>query len=247
MNQAKSPGQIEDRMSVIRFNTDEVFQTDSSEYEILVRAAQHCAQLKTPGGIVEIGTRRGGSALMIMQGFHGVEGASNRLFCCIDPYGNIEIDCTNKNLSIHYPQVELEGDKDSTDVTKAMRFDYTNGMRNRVIPSLYYVAYQAGFDFRFFCMTDYAFFNSFAGGVPTYDQEEVYVNEYAFVFFDGPHDNELVNLEVNFFLDRAVVGTVFVYDDIWMYDHDSIEELIFQNGFELLEKGNIKASYVKVT
>jgi hypothetical protein len=52
-------------------------------------------------------------------------------------------------------------------------------------------------------------------------------------------------MEVDFFVERASVGATFVFDDIWMYDHDMIENILFSNGFEALEKKNIKASYKK--
>ena len=73
-------------------------------------------------------------------------------------------------------------------------------------------------------------------------------DKYAFVFFDGPHDNKSLDIECKFFAERAAVGAVYVFDDIWMYDHDKIVEndWLFPAGFEVLEKKTIKASYRKV-
>ena len=230
-------------MGIIRFSDEEVFGTDSQEYDILRDAAREAAQV--PGAAIEIGTRRGGSAKMIMDALAG--SIPNRPMFCIDPYGNIEIDCTNLNMSIHNPDRKIEGDPSSKEITSPQRFDYDNNMRNRIIPSLYYYGYANGFDFSFFCLEDTEFFKRYADGVPTYNEQKIMVNEYAFVFFDGPHDNKCLELETEFFLERSVVGTVFVYDDIWMYDHARVvEEKIFAAGFETLEKGNIKASYKKV-
>jgi hypothetical protein len=96
-----------------------------------------------------------------------------------------------------------------------------------------------------FCLEDHEFFKRYADGVPVYDEQKIMVNEYAFVFFDGPHTNEAVEEELNFFLDRAPNGAVYVFDDIWMYDHDKFEKIMFDRGFKLIEKGNIKASYKK--
>jgi hypothetical protein len=233
-------------MTVIRFNVDEVFSTDSSEYDILQEAV--AAVGETPGAVVEIGTRRGGSAKMIIDVLHS-HGNSNRSMFCIDPYGNIELECTNKNISIHMPWqgIDETGEALSTEHTKTVRLDYTNDMRNRVIPSLYYYAYASGLNFQFFCLEDHEFFNRFADGVPVYDYNKVLENNYAFVFFDGPHTNEAVEMELNFFLDRSSVGSVFVFDDIWMYDHDKFEKIMFDAGFETLRKGDIKASYRKIS
>lgn len=230
-------------MAIIRFSDEEVFGVDSQEYEVLVNGVAHVGH--TPGAIVEIGTRRGGSAKMIIDTLVSTHNNHRSMFC-IDPYGNIEIPCTNLNMTIHNPDRKIEGDPKSKEVTSPQRFDYDNSMRNRIIPSLYYYAYNAGLNFTFFCLEDTEFFNRYGDGVPVYDEEKKIENQYAFVFFDGPHDNESLVKEVSFFVMKAPVGAVFVFDDIWMYDHDIIEnEYLFNNGFEVLEKKNIKASYKK--
>lgn len=232
-------------MGIIRLSDEEVFGVDSQEYEILWNAALELKN-ETPGAVVEIGTRRGGSAKMIIDALHS-KNNSNRAMFCIDPYGNIEIECTNLNMTIHNPERKISGDPKSKELTSPQRFDYDNSMRNRVIPSLYYYAYQRGLNFSFFCLEDTEFFNRYADGVPVYDNYKVLMNDYAFVFFDGPHDNKTLELETNFFVDRAPVGSVYVYDDIWMYDHSEIVETkLFANGFETMGKKNIKASYMKV-
>lgn len=231
-------------MSVIRFNVDDVFSTDSQEYEILVNAASKIKDV--PGAVVEIGTRRGGSARLIIDTLEQIN-STNRSMFCIDPYGNIDLEITNINASIHYPgKYEVEGDPMSKDKSFPTKFDYTNSMRNRIIPSLYFYAYSKGLNFTFFCLEDTEFFKRYADGVPVYDEEKKLENQYAFVFFDGPHTNEAVIEEISFFFDKTPVGGVYVFDDIWMYDHDMIEnDYLFKNGFEILEKNKIKASYVK--
>ena len=230
-------------MGIIRFSDEEVFGVDSSEYEILFNAAKNIKGV--PGGVVEIGSRRGGSAKIIIDGL--VEnGDSNRPMFCIDPYGNIDLDITNVNASVHYPgKYELTGDPMSKDESIKTKFDYTNDMRNRIIPSLYYYAFSKGLNFTFFCLEDTEFFKRYADGVPIYEEEKKMVNEYAFVFFDGPHTNEAVQEEIDFFLPRSPIGATWVFDDIWMYDHDKFENFMFDNGFETLERKNIKASYYK--
>jgi hypothetical protein len=230
-------------MSIIRFSTDEVFNTDSSEYEILANA---CLRVKDiPGAILELGTRRGGSAKLIMDTLHQ-NGDSNRSFFCIDPYGNIEIPCTNLNMSVHYPGTKVEGDPASKDIISNQRFDYTNDMRNRIIPSLYYYGYQKGFNFTFFCLEDTEFFKRYEDGVPVYDQYKTLINEYALVFLDGPHDNNSLIQETEFFCSRMPVGSMMIHDDIWMFSLEEIvEPIMFSRGFEVVEKGKIKASYMR--
>lgn len=230
-------------MAIIRLSDEEVFGVDSQEYEILANAVK---EVNVPGAVVEIGTRRGGSAKLIIDVLEA-NGQTNRPMFCIDPYGNIDLEITNINASIHYPgKFDIEGDPMSKDESFSTKFDYTNGMRNRIIPSLYYYAYQRGLNFTFFCLEDHEFFKRYSDGVPVYDEVKQLINQYAFVFFDGPHTNEAVDEELSFFLERDTIGTVFVFDDIWMYDHDKYEQIMFDNGYEILEKKQIKASYKKV-
>lgn len=228
-------------MAIIRFSDEEVFGTDSQEYEILSDAAMRIKDV--PGAIVEIGTRRGGSAKIIMDSLDAI-GETQRPFFCIDPYGNIEYPETNKAISLFNPDFELEGDRESPDINVNIRRDYDNAMRNRIIPSLYFYAYNKGFDFTFFCLEDTEFFARYADGVPIYNINKKLINEYAFVFFDGPHTNECIETELNFFLERSVPGSVFVFDDYWMMDHDRVvEEKLFPLGWKTINKGQIKASY----
>lgn len=230
--------------SVFRIMPDEVLGVDSSEYEILHNAALKVKGVE--GAVVEIGTRRGGSARIIIEALHHNDDYKRSMFC-IDPYGNIDYVQTNKSLSIHNPEVEKEGDPMSTELTKAIKLDYDNSMRNQIIPTLYWYAYAAGLNFTFFCLEDSEFFARYADGVPVYDEVKKIETQYAFVFFDGPHNNEKMIEELEFFLPRTVVGSVFVFDDIWMYAHDEeMESRMFAQGWEVLEKGKVKASYVKV-
>lgn len=230
-------------MGIIRLSDEEVFGTDSQEYEILYNAAKNIKGVE--GAVVEIGTRRGGSAKMIIDAL-AEQGDTNRSMFCIDPYGNIDLEITNINASIHYPgKHKVEGDPMSKDESFNTKFDYTNDMRNRVIPSLYYYAFARGLNFTFFCLEDHEFFKRYADGVPVYNEMKKLENQYAFVFFDGPHTNEAVDEELKFFLERSTKGTTYVFDDIWMYDHDRFEKIMFDHGFKTLEKKEIKASYFK--
>ena len=231
-------------MAIIRMN-DDIFTTDSSEYEIL-----HNAVLKikgVDGAIAEIGTRMGGSAKIIIDTLVANDDTDRSMFC-IDPFGNIDLEITNINASIHYPgKYQIEGDPMSKDNSFKTKFDYTNGMRNYIIPALTYYAYARISNFNFFCLEDYEFFKRYDDGVPVYNEVKSIINKYAFVFFDGPHTNEAVKEELEFFEKRSVIGSVFCFDDVWMMDHDRIvEEYLFERGWEVLEKGKIKASYKKI-
>lgn len=232
-------------MAIIRFSDEEVFGVDSSEYEILAHAAASVGN-DVKGAVVEIGSRRGGSAKIIIDALAS-KGNTDRSMFCIDPYGHIDIDCTNLSVTIHNPERTVEGDKMSKDISSKQKFDHDNTMRNRTIPSLYYYGYNAGLNFNFFCLEDTEFFARYVDGVPVYNENKTMLNDYAFVFFDGPHTNEAVIDEINFFASRSPVGAVWVFDDVWMYDHEMIEDkYIFPNGFEVLQKGDVKISYIKI-
>ena len=195
-------------MGVIRFSDEEVFGTDSQEYEILFNAAKNIKGVE--GAVIEIGTRRGGSAKIIMDALEQNNDANRSMFC-IDPYGNIDLEITNINASIHYPnKYELEGDPMSLE---------------KSFPT--------------------EFFKRYSDGVPVYNEQKKLENQYAFVFFDGPHTNEAVQSEIDFFIQRSPKGATWVFDDIWMYDHSKFEKIMFDAGFKTLEKQSIKASYYK--
>lgn len=230
-------------MAIIRFSDEEVFDTDSQQYEILWNAASKIKGVE--GAVVEIGTRRGGSAKIIIDSLVKNQDTNRSMFC-IDPYGNIDYPETNKAISTFSPTTPIKGDPQATDVVNQIKHDYNNDMRNRIIPSLYYYGYNAGLDFTFFCLEDTEFFARYADGVPVYNEHKKLETDYSFVFFDGPHTNEALLTEIEFFNSRTPVGAVYVFDDIWMYDHDMIEKNIQSFGFELLEKKEIKASYQKV-
>lgn len=230
-------------MSIIRLNIADTFQTDSTEYDILTNAALGIKGV--PGAVVEIGTRRGGSAALIINALRQNQD-TRRSFFCIDPYGNIEYEYTAVALAKHYPGQFNIQDPTSTEKVAAVRLDYTNNMRNRVIPALYYCAYEAGLNFQFFCLEDTEFFKAFADGVPTYNDHKEIVNQYALVFFDGPHTTEAVTTEVEFFIPRSVSGTRFVFDDEWMYDYAKIDKILQSAGFVLERRGSVKSEWKKL-
>lgn len=205
--------------------SSKLFETDSRAYDVIKNAVIESRYNK--GLVCEIGTRRAGSTKIIIDSLLSID-QSDKMMICIDPYGNI-------------PYAERDN--------KKMTHDYTNIMRNETIPHLYSYAYEKLLNFQFFNMEDTEFFKRFADGVPFYTKgnKEV-VNNYSFVFFDGPHDYEGVLNEVLFFLPRTSVGSTFVFDDTYdnRYDHDKIEkDFLFPNGWEKMEDIKPKKSYIK--
>ena len=232
--------------------TEVVFDADSDGYDIFERIGLIKG---LPGAIVEIGTRLGGSAQKIIDTL-ARNNDTDRLMLCIDPYGNIPIPVTYNNFSKTdinvFRQIAeslniKEDEYDSLEKCLDCKLDYTNEMKKKVTPSLYEYAYSKGINFHFLHLTDDDFFAAFPNGFPVYNEFRRLENSYAFVFFDGPHDNFGVIREVCFFIPRTPIGGVYVFDDIWMYEHtQKIESILFAHGFKVLGQSGPKAAYQKV-
>jgi hypothetical protein len=165
----------------------------------------------------EIGVREGWSSQLIMDQF------KNRIHIGIDPYGDL-IYRVNEGYTC--------------------TMDYSSNMQSRMLSNLYTSHPD---QFMFFPMEDTEFFTRFTDGVPIYrDGRKVVVNEYAFVFIDGPHCLEDVRSEFLFFRDKIPIGGAIVFDDINYYPHDELESEIADAGFILMEKGQSKKSYKRI-
>jgi hypothetical protein len=199
-------------------------ETDSGDHFILTNAVKLIKDI--PGIICELGTRRGGSLKTIVEGLLENEDV-NRNVVGVDPYGNINYQSKEDVYS---------------------KLDYTNTMRNEAMCALYNFICYKPINLVMFHLEDAEFFDRFADGVPFYNQEKQILNEYAFVYFDGPHSTDLVLKEMLFFQPRSPKGSVWVFDDVsGYYPHDEeTEQWLFANGWELLEKTSQKASYKKL-
>jgi hypothetical protein len=205
----------------LKFLTDGLV-TDSEAYDILQDAVK--AVKGVPGLCLEIGTRRAGSTKIIIDALLA-NGDLGRSIVCLDPYG-----------SILYAAEE----------GKKLRIDYTNEMRKDTLCNLHKYARRKPVNVFLLILEDTEYFNRFADGYPVYDHEKRLINEYAMVFFDGPHDVQSVVKEIDFFQSRTPVGGMWVFDDITSYPHDQVvEPKLFELGWKLVNKKAPKASYIK--
>jgi len=185
-----------------------------------------------PGLSCEIGLRRGGGTQYMIDGLIGK--TINKLkpirtHIAIDPFGGI-------------PYYEKEN-KLRTDEA------YPNDMMKEALTDLYTYVQKKPINFVFFQMEDTEFFNRFKDGVPVYGEgTKKTVNEYAIVYFDGPHTVQATLEETYFFHERTKKGAMFVYDDVsnYYYDHLKIREFLHANGWEETKRTNLKAVYKKV-
>jgi hypothetical protein len=195
-------------------------EADSRSYAVLERAT--LAIKGVPGLVCEIGTRRGGSARVIIDSLVR-NGDHGRTLICLDPYGNIEY-ATRQGV--------------------ICRIDYTNQMRNDTLRNLYAYAADKPVNVHLLVLEDTEYFRRFADGFPTYDQNKTLQATYALVFFDGPHDIPSIKTEIDFFQPRSRPGSIWVFDDITHYDHDGrVEPYLLKIGWVLVEKVWPKASY----
>ena len=196
--------------------------TDSREYHILINAVRMIKEIN--GLTCEIGVREGGGTKMILDTL--LETQQKKTHIAIDPFGNIEYE--------HWEN-------------KKEKLDYTNHMKNNMLKHLYSYCSDHNMEVLFFCLEDTEFFEKFANGVPIYNEYKEIVKNYALVFFDGPHTTILVKNEFDFFKDKIPTGGVIVFDDIDQYPHmTNLDQYIQLNGFNLIEKGDCKISYVKI-
>jgi len=195
--------------------------TDSREYNILENAARKIVNVQ--GLTCEIGVREGGGTQKILDILKSTN--QNKIHIAIDPFGNIEYE--------HWE-------------TKKERLDYTNKMKNTMLKNLYTYCSDNDMEVIFFPLEDTEFFAKYSNGVPVYNEYKQIINTYALVFLDGPHTTSLVKTEFDFFMDKIPVGGVIIFDDIDQYPHmTNLDEYIRSNGFEILEQGICKISYIK--
>lgn len=198
--------------------------TDSQEYHILIHACEEAAQVE--GLTCEVGVREGGSSYMIMKTLKLM--GKQRPHVAIDPYGNID-----------YTHWE-------TDVCSCT--GYNNEMKSGALGRLYEWCKQNDYNLIFLPLEDTEFFSRFADGVPVYDQVKTLQNEYALVFFDGPHSTEAIRKEIDFFAPRMVEGGMWVFDDVGQYPHmEKLDTYICALGFVMVEAGSTKISYKKTS
>ena len=206
---------------------DFYFEPNGVDRVLVSKCCEHISKNKIAGAIIEIGTRRGGGAVMIAEALERFN-STNRLFVCVDPYGHIEYQDTDGP-----PQT----------------FDYTNAMRDETIPKLHEHIGGMGFNFIFLNMEDTEFFSRFPDGIPVYSYRKQIENNYAFVFLDGPHAVEPIKLEIEYFLPKIPTGGIILFDDTNRYNHAVIDEIILNRGFKVFSSTSngyeFKVAYIK--
>lgn len=196
--------------------------SDSREYEILEDAVRGVAPVF--GFTCEIGVREGGGTKLILDTLKKTN--QNKVHVAIDPFGNID-----------YEHWENRREK----------LDYTNDMKRRMLKNLYEYCYDNAMECMFFPLEDTEFFKRYADGIPLYNESKIIVNQYALVFFDGPHSTSAVLQEFEFFRSKIPIGGALVFDDIDQYPHMSkVDPYIRSCGFEMVKQGVCKISYVRL-
>lgn len=197
-------------------------------YDIQYKAAQHIKGV--PGLTCEIGLFCGAGSESIMQGC--IDNNDYRTHIAIDPYGNIPYYCNDGNSPV--------------------QLGYDNQKKHTTLPKLHTWANEHNTDFIFFNMEDTEFFKRFSDGVPVYDSDILriaisgykrVINQYALVYFDGPHSLKIVLNEIDFFMPRTPPGGIWIFDNINYYDHASIEKVILKKMKEIVLCDELSKKY----
>ena len=194
---------------------------------MLTRGVRDVIKDGVPGAFVEIGLREGGGTKVIIDALP--ESPTQHVVIALDPYGNI----------LYQHDENTKGDS----------YGYTNDMRNRSVSALYrYVSDRPAVNFLYYAMEDVEFFRHFANGVPVYNNGKALLNEYAFVFVDGPHFLERVLETVDWFNDRTLPGAQMVFDNTEQIRFAELQNHMEAAGWQLLEhqKDAAKARFQKI-
>lgn len=200
-----------------------MIEGDSGEYEFLTEAVELSKDVE--GMCCEIGLRRGMGTKTIIDAVRLY--CPNKLVVSVDCFG-----------SIPYVGREHIGE---------IRLDYDNSMRNDCLADMWAYVRDNPVNFRYECLTDYAFFEKYSLGVPKYDLEISVEEWYSMAHLDGPHNFEHVSAEVKWFNGRMKSGSVISIDDctIDFIDIVPITKLLETLGWELYKEGLKKNIYVK--
>ncbi|MEC7143541.1 MAG: class I SAM-dependent methyltransferase [Pseudomonadota bacterium] len=192
---------------------------DNEEYEILDRAVK---RLKNPQGLsFEIGVRRGMGSKKIIDAYRKYHPKlKNVIHIGLDPYGSL-------------PYIFSEDRKNS------LEHNYTNLMKREMLIN-FSKKYQ---EYNFVNLDTHEFFKRFRDGYPIYSGTKKIIDKFEIVHFDGLHDLENVNLEINYFLDHLCPQTIFVFDDISSFDFDKIRDKLTEKKFKEIEFGKTKSSF----
>lgn len=228
-------------------NSNDVLYTyGGGDIDILERAAENT---KLGDELVcSIGVNKGGFVKIIADSLVSTNNVGKII--CIDPYGNLEYTLTRDGAKLAVAYAGLIWDPNwgpnYGEDTVQVQYNFSNEMRDSVIPVLHNYCATSGFDFKFFNMTDDQFYQSYANGVPYFinNTEQLY-SSYKFVFVDGHPNVSDVLQTVEFFKDRLVSDGIIVFDDCVAYNFAVVNDFLINNGFTLLEKGEWKASYKK--
>lgn len=198
-----------------------ILACDGKDYSVLINACTYVYKNCDEGICIEIGTRKGGSAKLIVDSL-----LSKFPLICVDPYGNLDYYYDDK-----YP---LE------------KRDYTNSMRDIYIPELIKYASAKNTNLVYLCIDDSSYYESFKSGFPIFDNIKKVHDKYALVYYDGQHTTRHVDDMVSFFKNRMCKNGIIVIDDMRSIDSEYIVKRLMFAGFSIHEESRDKWSFVKL-
>ena len=213
------------------------FEGDSKEYEQLKQAASQIRGVE--GLVLEIGTRLGRGIYEMMQAC--AQNKDHRYFIGIDPYGGTH---------------------------------YSDQMLAEFLANMYSYCLENNMLYRHFLLDDAEFMAQYPDGITVYEHDsnkksvgqsqkadhnqdgrqtnnplgwrkKKLINTYALIHVDGSHKTLPVIAVTEFFIPRVSVGGFIVYDDVGMYNHSIIDNVLIKRGFKVVTRGGTKITYKK--
>lgn len=227
--------------------SNEEFYVYGGDNAILQNAAANT--ILTDDLVCSLSLQKGGSVKIIIDELFSKNNFSK--IVCVDPYGNVELTLTQYGANINSQIFGFEwdsawGDGVSLDQEIKIQYNFSNELRDSVVPVIHNYAKTQGMDFKFLNIGDTEFYQTYQNGITYYlDNTSVTKNTYKLVYVDrDPTTNNAIEA-TNFFKDKLVSGGLIIYDDYTLYNFTPVDELLMENDFTLVESGDWKVVYKK--
>lgn len=231
------------------------FAIYGSDIEILERAVANT--IHTDDLVCSLSLEKGGTVKIIIDELAKQNNESKII--SIDPYGNLPINITSfaaemtRRIFLNYIPFQLNikwdpewGDPTSKTNVIPSQWNFSDELRDQVVPIVHNYATSKGMNFKFFNMTTDEFYDKFNDGISyPIDGNIVKKNTYKFILVDRDVTEEYAITATNFFKDKIVSGGIIVYDESTLYKFDNVHTLLVNNNFSLIESGDFKTVYKK--
>ena len=195
--------------------------------------------------VCSLSLQKGGSVKLIIDALSNTNNFSK--IVCVDPYGDLELTLTQYGANINSQVFDFEWNPDwgngtSMDEEIKVQFNFSDRLMENIVPLITNYATTKNMDLKFFHTSDTEFYETHENGV---EYNGVMKNSYKLVYVDRDPTTNSALKAVNFFKDKVVAGGLIVFDDHTLFNFTSINDILLENNFSLVESGNWKVVYKK--